>query len=134
MRSHRPCSCPDTSPHHGTTHLLHKPGNASLPIPSPHLQRTTPCFPSVLTTYLIAVAKWRQISNISSSGMWITETAAGIRHNLLSPLNSCCYLQKAYRLLDTKYSTVHLTKSYKRLFKLPNVLFPTYLAVNTRNP
>lgn len=129
-----PCSCPDTSSRHGTTHQLHNPGYSSLPIPSPHLQQIPPCFPSVLTSYQTAAAKQRQISNTSSSGLWITETAAGIRHSLLNPCEQLLLSTEDIHI--TRHKVLHSIshKELQRTFKLPNVLFPTYLAVDTVNP
>lgn len=114
--------------------------------PTGYIRWDTPPFPSLSLTYskhpLVSLLFWRliqllwqrQISNTSSSGMWITETAAGTRHSLLNPCKQLLCCTEGIQI--TRHKVLHSVshKELQKAVKLPNVLFPTYLAVDTTNP
>lgn len=80
------------------------------------------------------MAKQRQICNTSSSGMWITETAAGMGHSLLCPCEQLPLSAEGIQIARHKVLHSISHKELQKAFKLLNVLFPTYLAVDTINP
>lgn len=124
-----PCSCssPHAFPHRQTTHQLRKPGYTSLPIRSPHLQQTPPCFPSVLTTLSNCCGKAEaDLQHLLLLGLVGKQRDRGREEaqSPSTPASNGLRLQRAYRFQDTKYFTVYCMRSYKRLLHLQTSPFP----------
>lgn len=94
--------------------------------PSPHLQQTPPCFPSVLTTLSNCCGKAGAdlqrilLGPVSKQRHSLTEEA----QSPSAYVTNCLYLQGVYRFQDTKYSTVYCMGCYKRLLSHQTIPFP----------
>lgn len=112
--SSRPPQC-------GTTRWLCKRGYTSLPpslpIPSPHLQQTPPCFPSVLTTLSNCCGKAEaDLQHLLLRLEGKQRQSAGRRHRLLQPLWETTSISRGHKEFQAQSMPQYITRGFPKGF------------------